>query len=344
MEQRQERKETVDWYDKYYKIILIIPAILLILSLGYMVYFYHNEGDILKKDISLSGGTTITVYAKTDITALQTELTKTLGEISVRSISDLRTGSQIAFVIETSKSPEEAKPIIENYLGYKLDDNNSSIEFTGPALSTSFYKELRIAVLIAFILMALVVFIIFGLTIRSKIIVTLLTLAILIIIWKVGINLMTGIAILLISATLVYMYIRYSMPSFAVVLSAFADIIMPLALVNFFGMEISSAGIVAFIMLIGYSVDTDILLTSRLLKRSGEPLNTRLYGAFKTGMTMTLTAIASVVIALAITSGFSETLKQMFTIISIGLFFDIINTWITNASILKWYCEKRGIR
>ena len=42
---------------------------------------------------------------------------------------------------------------------------------------------------------------------------------------------------------------------------------MPLALIDFLGIEISAAGIAAFLMLIGYSVDTDILLTSRALKR-----------------------------------------------------------------------------
>jgi len=25
----------------------------------------------------------------------------------------------------------------------------------------------------------------------------------------------------------------------------------------------------------------------------------------------------------------------------IGLFFDIFNTWVTNASMLKWYVEKK---
>jgi len=33
----------------------------------------------------------------------------------------------------------------------------------------------------------------------------------------------------------------------------------------------------AFLMLIGYSVDTDILLTSRVLKREGESLNKKIF-------------------------------------------------------------------
>jgi len=332
------------WHDKYYKLLLIIPAVLLILSLTYLIYFSSQEGDIINKDISLTGGTSITVYAQTDLNKLKLDLSSQLGDISVRGISDLRSGSQIGFVIETNKDPEQAKPIIESYLGYSLTDKNSSVEFTGPALSSSFYNELKIAVLIAFMLMALVVFLIFGVTTKSKIIVTVLTILILFIVLKIGLNIITSIIVLVLSATLIFMYLNYSIPSFAVILSAFVDIVMSLALINLLGMKVSSAGIVALVMLIGYSVDTDILLTSRLLKTTGESLNKRLYGAFKTGTTMTLTAITSVLIALFITSGFSETLKQMFTIITIGLVFDLINTWVSNVGILKWYCEVKKIK
>jgi len=49
----------------------------------------------------------------------------------------------------------------------------------------------------------------------------------------------------------------------AVVISAFADIVMTLALVDILGLKISTAGIVAFLMLIGYSVDTDILFNNK---------------------------------------------------------------------------------
>ena len=34
-------------------------------------------------------------------------------------------------------------------------------------------------------------------------------------------------------------------------------------------------------------------------------------------------------------------LSQIFTILVIGLSFDLINTWITNVSILKWYAQKK---
>jgi preprotein translocase subunit SecF len=51
---------------------------------------------------------------------------------------------------------------------------------------------------------------------------------------------------------------------------------MTLVVVNLLGMKLSSAGIVSFLMLIGYSVDTDIMLTTRLLKSGEGSLNQRL--------------------------------------------------------------------
>ena len=58
-----------------------------------------------------------------------------------------------------------------------------------------------------------------------------------------------------------------------------------------------------------------------------------------TGITMTLTSIIAISVALFIVQSVSNVLTQIFTILIIGLAFDIINTWITNVSILKWHLE-----
>ena len=115
---------------------------------------------------------------------------------------------------------------------------------------------------------------------------------------------------------------------------------MTLALVNIIGIKLSTAGIVAFLMLIGYSVDTDILLTTRLLRRK-ESVNKALFGAFKTGTTMTITSIIAITTALIAIYSFESVLNQIFTILLIGLGFDLFNTWITNASIIKWYVRNK---
>lgn len=292
---QSKRRRFTSFYNKNYKRLLVLPAIIIVISLIYLFSFYAQHNDIIRKDVSLTGGTTVTIYNTVDIAELENFLSQNLEDFSIREISDLRTGIQEAFVVQTTAEADRTKELLEDYLGYELTDENSSIEFTGSSLSSAFYSQLRIAIIIAFILMALVVFIIF----------------------------------------------RTFTPSLAVVLSAFADITMTLALVDFLGWKISSAGIVAFLMLIGYSVDTDIMLTSRLLKRKDEAIDARIFSAFKTGITMTLTSLVAVVVALVITAGFSDILKQIFSILTIGLSFDIFNTWITNAGILKWHVEKK---
>ncbi|HJZ18702.1 MAG TPA: protein translocase subunit SecF [Candidatus Nanoarchaeia archaeon] len=288
------RENFEKFHDKHYKHLLLIPAIILLLSFGYIYIFYSANGDFISKDISLTGGTSVTVYNSVDINQLTDDLSGKLDEINTREIYDLLTKEKIAVIIETKTSGDDTKKILEEYLGYKLTDENSSFEFSGALLSESFYKQLIIAIFFAFIFMSVTVFIIF----------------------------------------------RKIVPSVAIIISAFADIVMTLAVVDFLGMKISSAGIVAFLMLIGYSVDTDILLTNRVLKNHEGSLNARLYRAFKTGMTMTLTSIVVVLVSLIVSNSFSVVLSQIFAVISIGLFFDMLNTWVTNVSLLKWYARK----
>ena len=249
----------------------------------------------MDKDISLTGGTSVTIYEKLDIDNLKRELSEDLESISTREIYDFVTREQKAVIIETKSDGEKTREVLEDFLGYELTEENSSFEFTGSSLSESFFKQLLIAILLAFIFMAIVVFIIF----------------------------------------------RTFIPSAAIVLAAFADIFMTLTVFNILGFKMSSAGIVAFLMLIGYSVDTDILLTTRILKRHEEPLNKKIFGAFKTGMTMTLTSLLAITFALIVVRSFSLVLTQIFTILVIGLSFDILNTWITNVSILKWYENRK---
>lgn len=138
----------------------------------------------------------------------------------------------------------------------------------------------------------------------------------------------------------IFIYFRSFVPSMFVILAAFSDIITPWAVVILLGMKLSTAGIAGFLMLIGYSIDTDILLTTRVLKRTEGTVFSRIIGAMKTGVTMTLTSFAAVLIAYFFTS--SPALKEIMFILALGLFFDLIFTWLQNAPILRWYLERKG--
>ncbi len=190
--------------------------------------------------------------------------------------------------------------------------------------------------------MGWVVFILFGKKLKIKLLTGFISILPILSFFLFGLSFSLVMILSLIAFIINFVfYFKNSIPSLAIILSAFADIFMTLALFDLLGMKMSTAGIVAFLMLIGYSVDTDILLTNRVLKRHEDSLNKRLFSAFKTGITMTLTSLLAVIIALLVVSSFSPVLTKIFTVLVIGLGFDILNTWITNVSILKWYVKKK---
>ena len=76
-------------------------------------------------------------------------------------------------------------------------------------------------------------------------------------------------------AIVIFLAFRTFVPAVAVVLSAFADMVMTAATMNIVGIPLSLGTLAALLMLIGYSVDSDILLTNRVLKRQGK-LNEKL--------------------------------------------------------------------
>ncbi|MBI2452464.1 hypothetical protein HYV50_05320 [Candidatus Pacearchaeota archaeon] len=380
----EPQKTEKNWYDKSYKLLLLIPAIFFLLTIFYLYNFQAKNGDIIYKDVTLTGGTTITVFdSSADIEQVKSSLKNEFHDLNVRGLYDFRTSRQTGFILETQKNVELIKLAIEKFLGYALNQENSSIEFSGATLSAGFYKQLINSIIVAFLLMGCVIFFIFGESRKIKGFALILTFAAIFIALRelsivkslsitgvvagffiaifgsknktdylvtfvitaltvlIIFSYPSSIIIIILSIILILIYGFYSVPSIAVIAAAFADIIMTVAVVDLIGLQLSIAGIVAFLLLIGYSVDTDILLTNRVFKSREGKINERIFGAFKTGITMTLTAIAAVTISLFIVYKSSEVLRQIFTIVFIGLWFDIFNTWITNASIVKWYAESK---
>jgi len=143
-------------------------------------------------------------------------------------------------------------------------------------------------------------------------------------------------------AIVVFISFRTFIPSIAVISAALTDILATLVVIDLIEIKLSAAGIVAFLLVIGYSIDTDILLTTRLLKRKEEgAFYERLKHSMITGLTMTVASIVALSVGYFV--AIPEELKQIFLIIIIALFFDIIATYGGNAGILIQYCKKRNI-
>ena len=299
MEDQQEKPRrnflNLNWakkiYEGQYKKLMIVPIILLILAFAQIGFQASTQGEFITKGVSLKGGITITFPEKiADTAALEESLKEKIsGDVSIRRITQTQ-----GFIIDTSDIELDE---LLGFLGAELGDfdkDDYTVEQIGSALGSSFFREIIVALIIAFFFMGIVVFITF----------------------------------------------RTLVPSLAVMLAALSDIVVTIAIFNLTGMKLTTGGIAAFLMIIGYSVDTDILLTTRVLKRKEGTIMERIYSAMNPGFTMTLTTLAAVLAALFITS--SETIRQIMTILLIGLLVDIINTWLQNAGILRWHLEKKN--
>lgn len=279
-------------YEDHYKKLLIIPFLMLLLAFVQIGYQYNNTGDFVNRGVELKGGITLTIPEKSyDIYELEQILNTELGgDVSVRRISQTK-----GILIEASDVDEDALlGKVEEVIGELDPEKDYSLEEMGSSLGASFFREIIKAVIIAFVLMAAVVFITF----------------------------------------------RVPAPSLAVILAALSDIVITLAIFNLTGLKLGKGGIAAFLMLIGYSVDTDILLSTKVLKSKFGTVMDRVYSAMKTGLTMNITTIAALTVAMFFTT--SEVIRQIMTILLIGLFVDIINTWIQTAGILRLYVARKG--
>lgn len=140
-------------------------------------------------------------------------------------------------------------------------------------------------------------------------------------------------------AGVVFIFFRSIVPSLSVVLAALTDIVVTAAVINVLGIQLSTAGVAAFLMLIGYAVDTNILLSNKMMKGKGLLYN-RFKEAFKTGSFMTATTLVAILAALIFTQ--SDVIRQITLIVFIGLLVDFLSTWLQNAGILRYYLERMG--
>jgi preprotein translocase subunit SecF len=130
---------------------------------------------------------------------------------------------------------------------------------------------------------------------------------------------------------------RTFVPSVAVVISAFSDIVIPIALMNLLGIQLTLGTVAALLLLIGYSVDSDILLNNHILRRSGDFYEST-HRAMRTGVTMTLTSLAAMAVMTVVATAFGiQLLASIGLILVFGLAADLMNTYMLNLSLLRWY-------
>ncbi len=141
---------------------------------------------------------------------------------------------------------------------------------------------------------------------------------------------------------LAFIAFRTFVPSVAIVVSAFSDIVIPLAFMNLAGIPLTLGTVAALLLLIGYSVDSDILLNNHILRRSGDFYEST-HRAMRTGVTMTVTSMVAMLV-MATSAWFFGIglLTNIGLILFVGLAADLMNTYMLNLSLLRWY-KFRGV-
>ena len=269
-----------------HKILIAIPIILALLSLCLVAFNGLEQG------VDLKGGSQAELQLLGSVTP--TELEQTLdSKLNTNNIKVTNNGNKKVTV--------------------ELENNVNSSTFTnaisgkakvisyneiGPVLSEEAMGQIYVAMIFAFLFMAVTVFIVF----------------------------------------------REPVPSIAIILAALCDILIALGGMSLLKIPLSIASVGALLMLIGYSVDTDILLTTRLLKRREGTVEQRAKNAMYTGLTMSFAAIAAMGILYLVTIIImpeATTLSNISAVLVIGLIGDILSTWLMNLGILKTYIDWR---
>jgi preprotein translocase subunit SecF len=141
----------------------------------------------------------------------------------------------------------------------------------------------------------------------------------------------------------VFLIFRTAVPSAAVLIGAAADIIIALGAMGLFGIPLTLASFAALLMLVGFSLDTDVLLTMRVIKRTEGTARKRAYDAMRTGTTMSMALLVSFICLFVLASvTHINTYYEISAVAIAGLVGDLFATWLLNAVIVLHYVEAKG--
>ena len=269
------------------KIMMGIPAAIFAVAVVIVLITFIMTGMPVTPGIDFAGGTAVTLH--TDDT--KEEIEAYFAGYDLQSIEE---GISGGYYLKFGPMSNEEMIAFNEYIiaGYP----DAGIDQIGASFGKTLQSQATLALLFAFIGMAVVVFIAF----------------------------------------------RKILPAVTVVFAGVADITITAAAMNIFGIELSLATTAALLMLIGYSVDSNILLTTKVLKRQGN-LEEKMEGAFHTGFIMTSTTFCAI-LAMFLVSLIANvpTLYNISAVLLIGLICDLIFTWGFNAGMLRLYVN-RGV-
>ena len=170
MTKKQEQKidstsdKFVNFYKNNYKKLLLVPAILFLISIGFIINTSLNEGVPIYRDVSLKGGLSAVIDIDTQVSSedLHIHLQDKFTDNSFAVSELFEDGQKVGFIIDTDLREEELRMNIEKKFEttFEFGDNYRS-NFISPTLSSAFFKQAMYILLISFVLMSVVIFMYF---------------------------------------------------------------------------------------------------------------------------------------------------------------------------------------
>ena len=119
----------------------------------------------------------------------------------------------------------------------------------------------------------------------------------------------------------------------------FFNIFITFTLTNLF-IPLSKYVIPAYLMIIGYGIDTNLILINHMLKEKKFELKKRFALAFNTGIMIHLTTLTVLLIGIILANNL--VFKYIFSILAVGLLIDIVDTWFLNGYLIKKFVENQS--
>jgi len=286
------------------KRLVKIPLIILVIAFFIIAITQVMVGSPVRLGTDFVGGTVVTVHTTETIEQLEV----TFADFPIASIRN--TGAANEKSIEFGQMSETEKDVLiaklEQDYGSEAELGSFEMRDISPIFAKELQRQAVNAIVIAFFMMAFVVFIVF----------------------------------------------RTVIPPLAVILAPFSNIVVAIACMDVIGMELSLGTIAALLMLIGYSVDSNILLTTNLLRKKGD-VDEKIRSTMKTGVTMTFTTLVAIFAMFLVSSTIHYAsayfapipiLRDLSLVLLFGLVMDLLNTWLLNAGILRCYLERKESR
>ena len=149
---------------------------------------------------------------------------------------------------------------------------------------------------------------------------------------------------LIISGLVILIIVRGLVASIAVISGALFDLVITAGLMVVFNIDLSLGAVAALLMLIGLSLDTDIMLSINVLKRKEGTPQDRAFQSMKIGFLMNFTTLAAFGV-LALVGWYYQipTYSQIGSIVLLGSIVDFIATWCFDAGLILWFAERKQL-